>query len=390
MDLEQIKAGYKNSSGILRAVLSPLALTYCVLTGKQTSRVHVWILDGKERHSGQPLTMAFSGTEQNKNYWARTAFDAPAEETDLGKCPPRRALRRLQACGKEIDLFAELYNLDCSPMPRSSSPLLVPVSVEGEMDIDSVNFSKKSIKKDLRKIEKGAFSYEIVTDDSYLKDFVETVYPSYLEGKYPGECLFETYQNLTRTYDRIEGLFIKKDGHRISGALLCYRGSWVDFKCQAVIPGYEELSNAGSTAAIDYFATVHFKANHWPHISLGGSRPFFHDGLLVWKKKWGLRLTRAGSLVQRLHLFNKSEGARSFLIQNPFISADRAQLTGVVFISGKEEMTPLLTKDLDSYDWPGIERVVVYCLDQVPATDPSISELKPDRIVFRSADDLFE
>ncbi len=386
MGLEQIKEYYKNSSGIIRGVLSPIARAYCGLTGRHILRVDAWLLTGKERHSGQPLTVAFSGSEQNKNYWARLAFGDLFEETPLGTHSRRRIPGLIRSCGKEVDLFAELCDQTFSLSPSHGTPFSIPVSVEGDMDIDSINFSGKSIKKALRKIEKNEFSYEIVTDPAFLKNFVETIYPPCLNKKYLGECLFESYRKLTRRYDRIEGLFIVKDGQRISGALLCYKEDRVDFKCQAILPGYEELSREGSTAAIDYYATVYFKANPWPNISLGGSRPFFHDGLLLWKKKWGLRLTRSGSMVQRLHLIKNSTAAQSFLENNPFISVHHNALVGVVFISGKEASAPDAEPQPAAYAWPGLERVIVYCLDQPPAIDG----LQDDRIVFRSADKLFE
>jgi len=287
MGLEQIKEYYKSSAGMIRIALSPIALAYYVLTGKHVYRLDVWLLTGKEPHSGQPLRIAFSGSEQNKNYWARMAFGDRFEESHLGRHCRRKIPRLIRSCEKEVDLFVELYNQKFSLSPPEAPPLCVPVSVEGDMDLDAINFSGKSIKKDLRKIEKNELSYEIVTDAVFLKNFAETIYPPYLHGKYPGESTVETYRELFRYYDRIEGLFITAEGQRISGVLLCYKGDRVDLKCQATLPGCEELSRDGSTAAIDYYATIYFKANHWPNISLGGSRPFFHGGLLLWKKSGG-------------------------------------------------------------------------------------------------------
>ena len=91
-------------------------------------------------------------------------------------------------------------------------------------------------------------------------------------------------------------------------------------------------------------------------------------------------------MVQRLHLIKKNAAVRDFLIHNPFISVSRSGLVGVVFISGKKELTPEGQPPPAAYAWPGLKRVIVYCLDQLPAPDSS----QDDRIVFRSADKLFE
>jgi len=77
-------------------------------------------------------------------------------------------------------------------------------------------------------------------------------------------------------------------------------------------------------------------------------------------------------------------------MQNPLISTEGPRLVGIVFISGKEEMTSILTQQLSAYDWPGIERVIIYCLDHVPATEPLPPEFQTGRVVFRSTDELFK
>lgn len=384
MNPKRIKEHNIKPPGALRSARPLFVFIYRALTGESVLRLGVWVLSGKERHSGERLALAFSGCEQYKNYWARIAFDGAFEERYLGKHWCWRVPGLIKSCGEKINLTAKQCCTYFSTLRKAPGYIYVPVSVEGDLDIDLIDFSIKSIKAVIHKIEKHEFSYEIVEEEPLLKNFIETAYLPYLVKRYPGECTPTTYRQLTRNYDRIEGLFIKKDGHRVSGMLLCYSGNRVVLKCPAIIPGYESLVKEGSLSAIDYYSILYFKEKGLDNISFGGSRPFFHDGVLAWKKKWGLRLTRTGSMVQQVRLINDNAGLRSFLIQNPCITANRDGLDGTVFISGQEELTPGQIKELTSYLWPGLNRAVIYCLDRIPLNPP-----QNDRLVFRSADELF-
>lgn len=71
---------------------------------------------------------------------------------------------------------------------------------------------------------------------------------------------------------------------------------------------------------------------------LGGSRPFFKDGVLQFKKKWGLRITGIRKYGFVLRQLFPSKGLDGFFLQNPFIFIDTGRLAGMVFT---EEEIPL-------------------------------------------------
>jgi hypothetical protein len=384
-----IKEFYRRLPLAVHAAFLPLIIVYCILTGKAAMRVGLWILNGRELHSGHALGIAFSGTEQNKNYWARIAFCGPCEEQYLGRYWCWEVPGVIRSSGVRTDLAAEQRRLYRSALTGKPGGLYVPVSVEGDMELALIDFSSKSVRKDTRKVKEGGFQYEIETDPAVLQDFVDRIHLAYLKSRYPGEYRPFTFRQINRNFRKVIGLFITKDNRRVAGELLCSKNGQIIAKCPAAFPGAEELVREGSLNAVDYYATEYFKKNGISKTSYGGSRPFFRDGVLAWKRKWGLRLTRSGSLVQRVSVMQNGPGVRSFLMQNPFIITDRGNLEGVVFISGQEHSSPPELDKLSAYVWPGLTRVIVYCLDQIPVAAAAVSERYQGKIIFRSAAELF-
>ena len=47
-------------------------------------RCGLWILSGRERQSGEPLAVAYAGTDYSKSYFAEKMFAENFEEQNLG------------------------------------------------------------------------------------------------------------------------------------------------------------------------------------------------------------------------------------------------------------------------------------------------------------------
>jgi hypothetical protein len=117
------------------------------------------------------------------------------------------------------------------------------------------------------------------------------------------------------------------------------------------------LIKEGAIQAIYYFTYFYFKDKPDLRIDLMGSRAFYSDGVMWFKKKWGYRLT--GLLMETvmcLRLHGDTPAVRSFLINNPFIALEDDKLVGQVFLDEPVDMQDAVIQ-LKLYLWPGIARV---------------------------------
>ena len=146
------------------------------------------------------------------------------------------------------------------------------------------------------------------------------------------------------------------------------------------------MVKAGALQALYYFLFIHLKDKEYKRIFVGGSRPFFGDGTLTFKKKWGLRLTHCKHNTIRIYPLRDTPSVRMFLINNPCIALDGEDLVGVMFADQIGEMTQ---KDIKTrYLWPGLKRVIVYCFDDsrhVAGADST----EEGNVVIRQAKELF-
>jgi hypothetical protein len=214
------------------------------------------------------------------------------------------------------------------------------------------------------------------------------MYLPYATERYGGEWIPLHYENLIRDPEHIELLLIKKDGESVAGEVLCYKKGNVFLRCIGVKPGNPGLVKAGVIQAIYYFESHYLKDKGNKKIVFGGSRTFFRDGVLAFKKKWGLRITQRGLSVMRLYPLRDSRGLRSFLIHNSFIAIDGKDLVAALFVDWPWAFTETDIKAFSGYHWPGLKRVVVYRFGDGP-TPPEQRAYADHVIDLRSANTLF-
>ena len=88
-----------------------------------------------------------------------------------------------------------------------------------------------------------------------------------------------------------------------------------------------------------------------------GTRAFYNDGVMSYKRQWGYRLTDLlTETVLRLRLHADTPAVRSFLINNPFIALEDDKLVGQVFLDEPVNIQDAVIQ-LKRYLWPGIAKV---------------------------------
>jgi predicted N-acyltransferase len=122
-----------------------------------------------------------------------------------------------------------------------------------------------------------------------------------------------------------------RDGHAVAGEFIIFDENKAYSRILGIRDGSSELIKHGAVAACYYNTIQHVREKGFDTLHFGGSRPFLQDGLLRYKKKWGLRLTGFDRSGHYLAFPSMSAGAKSFLESNPFIFVRNRELWGGVF-----------------------------------------------------------
>lgn len=387
LNVQSIKKAYRTAPWFVHVLLSPAHAIYRYLKMLQEIiRVDVWLVKGKEVQAQEPFAFLFNGHPRQKGYFARMVFGGACEEVHLGKMWSWQIAGVARQHAGELDLVIDDTQHWVSSWLGSRRCLCMPAWVGGDMEPSLIDLSG-SAKRDVQRIYKNAYTYEMTKDSGQLEHFYKDMCVPYAKERYGGELLSRDYESLVRTHKDMELFSIKKDGVCVAGQLLSHKKNKILMMYIGVRSASRELVRAGVLQAIYYFVSRHFKDSGPKSIWMGLSRAFFQDGVLAFKKKWGLRITHRAYSVMRMHPLQDSRGLRSFLIHHPFIAIDGKDLVGAVFVDKPGELSKEDIEVFASYHWPGLKRVVVYRFGDGP-TPPEQKACADYGIDLRSANTL--
>jgi hypothetical protein len=216
-----------------------------------------------------------------------------------------------------------------------------------------------SAKEDIRKVKKNQFSFKITSDNKKLNMFYYYMYlptlkkiigetevftPNYLLFKYLSEIGYEL-------------MLVTHDEKDVCGVYFYHHNNVLFLKYAGVFQGDISLIKKGALSAAYYFSIILAKDRKVRRIDFGGTRPFFKDGLFIYKKKWGMIIEPYLSVqdVFGLKILNDSEPIKQFLIDNPFIGInDKSKMVGYIFFRKDRNSYKQINYNKRRFDLPGI------------------------------------
>lgn len=301
-------------------------------------RMHVWLLEGREKHSGDNLVILYAGHALNKNYIAHLAYGDDHRETHLGKAWIWNVARIAKQFQELAFIITETEESYFSRFGRSDD-FYIPCWINGEIEFSRFNEIKKhseNIKSDIRKIHKHGYTFEISKSKSKFDLFYNTMYRPYIIKAHGNRAALMSYDAMIGKADNTELLLIKRGDDYVAGENLIYEKDGVRAWSLGVKDGDYSYVKDGAIGALYYYKINYLQGKGFTKLNAGASRAFFRDGVLQYKRKWGLRVVgaRPGGFWLRVHW--KSCGARAFLQKNPIIHAKNGSLCFTAFIGENE------------------------------------------------------
>jgi hypothetical protein len=215
-------------------------------------------------------------------------------------------------------------------------------------DVDLLAFLINSTtRRDLKKIRDAEFQYEITQDPAQLDFFYHQMYRPFVQDRHRGSARIIPWEVFRRIYEKGELMLIRRAGLAVAGNLISQTGDCLYNNLFGVLHADRELFNAGSIAAIYWFAMVEARRRGCATVSMQCARPFLKDGVLVYKKKWGSRIV-ADHIDREFWLLpcGNRPPMHRFLEENPFICEQDDRLVSLIFLGSH---TVLSDKELSSY-----------------------------------------
>ena len=333
-------------------------------------RVRVWFLEGQERTSRAHLSILYMGQLENKNYIENLAFEGANAQHDLSTAWIWNVARRTSCRRGKTDLI--VIDLEDRHYFRfgNDSGFYIPSWMGAEFVLSEALARFKSCEdtsRDPRRIRgsKGArFEFEVTRKPEQFDRFYYGMYVPYVKQRYGDRAFLEPYGRIREEMDRSELCLVKRDGDCVAGSIVIYEPHRVHWWILGVKDGNRDHVKAGAITAMYYYKMLYFSEQGYESVYAGDTRAFLNDGVLQFKKAWGLRFT--GSSVAKgfwLRCGRVSPGVNAFLINNPFVARTGSGFSGAVFLESEtfEGEQPL--RELHrSYYVPGMERLNIYLL----------------------------
>jgi hypothetical protein len=357
----------------LRLHIATLKLIYNLRMLRQL-RVKVWIVGGREKSSGLPLSILCVANDmipthrgwdarRNFNYLLEKAFGGTFKEhyictTWIWKIPEVVKEKRQQSAFAVVQVHKIHQKL-----LFSDKWFYIPNWVFGEVEIplDSVTTKASSLRSDFRRIRKYALHYEVTKDPGQFFEFYHNMYVPYISAVHKHNANIITYQEMIKETHHLDLLLVKKQSVCIAGILIIYENNTPRLWVIGVKNGDPHYLNFGAVAALYHFSFHYLHDKGFSKVNLGYSRAFLNDGVLQYKKKLAQRIIGASPHRFALKIISGSQSAKHFLKNNPFIFENYGSKCGAIFIDAERKCS---TKELQNinreYSYSGLDKLCIY------------------------------
>jgi len=343
----------------------PKLLYRPVVTAIRRFRLNKWLLEGRERSGGASISVVYLGHQSGLHFVRQLIFGDDVVQRHCGKAWAWNTGRIMDSEAPDVLFIAEVTERSARALTTPQS-FYVPMWVEGRLDIDTaIDRCRRvgNIKEDLRRIRKNRLQYDVTCDERLIEDFHRNMYVPYIRNVYGPAALYHSLQSLQRLQGSVELLLIRKDDEILAGQILVYEGGDVRTREIGVRNGDRRYLRAGVMGAIYYYGLLHLQGKGFASVGLGGSRAWLNDGVLRFKKKWGMKLGRTWPSGFLLAPRGVTAGTAAFLRQNPFIALRNGGLEGVTFVAGNKPWAAADVRRLyRDYYYEGMRRLSIYPL----------------------------
>ena len=281
-----------------------------------------------------------------------------------------RALRELRG---EADLTIAETDRIASRFLFGSDYLRVPSWVRATMpvpeDMHALARKSSSTRSDLKLVQKSGIRFEETHSRADFDAFCHDMYLPFARQRHGAQLVVRTPGFLRRCFRKGGVDWILLDNQRVAGSLYSVEGDVLKVLCFGTVGGDYEPVLRGALAALYLMAGDLAKSRGCTMLDFGGTRPCARDGVLQFKRKWGM--TFASKPDVRVDLLMRWERSgpfmQEFLTHSPVLFR---QGGGLSLLAASSTLPPQRLRDQLWVN--GIDRM--HMIGDVQASDRPLPE----------------
>jgi hypothetical protein len=334
-------------------------------------RVTLWLVEGEERHSRQPLCVLCALSGITRNYVLDMMFAEGYRRRRAGRYWLWNLSRAIKAVAPDCSMILVwMSESHFQRFTRPSNWFLLPEWVLGEVALPRDATATRKVRGDLQKIRHHALGFEVTHDPRQFDDFYHHMYVPYASQTFGNHAYVYSHKVLRSGFRDGELLLVVKDEKSVAGQLIIYEEATPHLFVMGVRDGDREAVRTGAGgSAVFHFSLQYLQEKGYKNALLGWSRPFLRSGVLRFKQRWSQVITDNSYAGIGLMISSLTPAARSFLCNNPFIFSRDDRLYAAVFVNAGEplalEQVEQTTRD---YFHDGLAGLMIYRLPTDGAT----------------------
>lgn len=339
-------------------------------------RVPIKILRGPTRPIGLPGTVIAAGPLKGVDYLTNSFFDGDTRCESLGNVPLWKLPRYLRLLRTSADLTFIHLDQFSARLLFGNDYLAVPEWVGSTLkipeNISDLTRGNRSLKSDLRIVQRNNLLPEITHVEGDFDVFYHTMYVPFTLKRHGKQGVVRDVYRIRRIFRRGGLLWVIQNGRPLAGVIYESKNQILRLLILGTVNGEWSPIKAGALSAIYLFSIEHAKKTGCKQIDFGGCRPSLNDGLLLYKKKWGIKVNAwSDNYCDFLIHWNRfNESVINFLTDMNFIFRDQAGLSAINVIGRDQQLHQSNLQEIHKSIWvSGLHRL--YLLD--------ISRLRVDR-----------
>jgi hypothetical protein len=204
------------------------------------------------------------------------------------------------------------------------------------------------------------------------------MYVPYISAVHGQGAFIRPYEEMKSEFDDCELLLVRKETRSIAGILITYEKPTPRLWSLGVRDADRRHVTEGAVTALFYFSFMHLERNGYRVASVGLTRPFLDDGVLRYKKKWGVRIVGTSADCFVLKVLSHTPGACGFVGSHPFIFRNGDALSGAIFVDSASASSPEeLRRIHQRYSTPGLAKLGLYQLGDSGAVEIDADRYRP-------------
>ncbi|MBV8891769.1 MAG: hypothetical protein JO266_07340 [Acidobacteria bacterium] len=201
--------------------------------------------------------------------------------------------------------------------------------------------ASESLTRDVRVARQNGLATSVsgLLDD--FEEFYRSMYIPFTRARHGTAARLRNAISLRNCFRRGGLIWLTRDHERLAGLVFELTGDTLRTSAYGTRDGYAGLTKKGVATAL-YFHAIRYAIEHGRRfLDLGGCRACLNDGVLLYKRKWGVRVRpkTANQFYTLIRWASWNSAVATFLADLPLLHHEGSRLTAITAIAAEQAAT---------------------------------------------------